>query len=199
MSEEPASPPEADAEQKPDVMAEFGVRDAADLLAKLDALYLQAGRRRLRRGSFPTTPKGVLMLADLYRCALRGDFSQAPKRQSRRQARPRMRPGEPPASSAALVHVRMLAVPLPAEAAGRFGLHDSTQLVRRLDTIYLGRGDPPLPESSYPTSKAKLRRLLDVYRDELARTRRAASPRGRPSDDGFGRARDGDAEDGTEN
>lgn len=74
-----------------------------------------------------------------------------------------------PPPRAGLSYAGMTAAPLPSDLAAEFGTTSTEELVERLNALYAKAGERPLPQGSFPTTRAKLRTFLSLYREEKAR------------------------------
>ncbi len=151
---------------------ELGVADSRALLAKLNAIYRRGGVQTLSEESAPTTREGLATLVRLYRRATGIGLpdAKALARAARRiAARPRparervLPPPVPPQDRARYAGLRT--APLPPALAAELGVSGTITLVERLNAHFADRGEPPLPQGSYPTNSQALRRLVTLYRN----------------------------------
>ncbi|WFU21140.1 hypothetical protein QA649_23790 [Bradyrhizobium sp. CB1717] len=57
--------------------------------------------------------------------------------------------------------------PIEPALAEELGVTSTTDLVAKLNNIWKSRGEPPLPQGSYPTNKQRLASVVRLYRGEL--------------------------------
>jgi hypothetical protein len=61
----------------------------------------------------------------------------------------------------------MRTVPIEPALADELGVMSTADLVAKLNEIWKSRGEPPLPQGSYPTSNKLLASVVRLYRSEL--------------------------------